>query len=318
MTTQQSINQTTNQAMRIHAYGGPEVMQQDEVPTPVPGPGQVLVAVKAAGINGLDWKVRAGYVQDVFKLALPATLGIELAGVVVAVGPGASRFQPGDRVMGPLGGLGAYARFVAVDEAKLALTPAALSDVQAAALPVVLLTAWQALRAAGELRAGQRVLIHGAAGGVGGMAVQLAKAAGATVLATASAGSRAHVLALGADEVFDRHAQRFEDTARGVDLVLDLVGGETLDRSWQVLAAVGAIVSTAAPDVTARAPAGQRGLWFMMTPDTARLAELAGAVAAGRLRSTVAEVVGFAEIPAAIARNQAGHAPGKMVADFNR
>ena len=273
----------TSRALRIHSYGGPEVLQMDQVTAPRAGDGQVVVQVKAAGINGLDWKVREGYVRDAFPLALPAALGIEIAGVVVEAGPGTGRLKLGDRVMGPLMGVGGYADFVAVDEAKLSLTPEGLSDVAAAAVPVAALTAWQALRAAGELEPGQSVLIHGAAGGVGGFAVQFAKAAGLKVLATASAASRAHVASLGADVVFDRVAERFEDQARGIDLVLDLVGGETLDRSWAVLAADGAIVSTASPDFLGRIPAGKRGLWFQMQPDATLLAQIAADVAAGQI-----------------------------------
>ena len=308
----------TNQAFRIHAYGGLEVLQLDDIPVPVPGARQVLIRVKAAGVNGLDWKIRDGLVRDAFPLPLPAVLGIELAGEVVATAPDATRFKTGDRVMGPLGGLGAYADFTGIDEAKLCLIPATLGDVAAAALPVATLTAWQVLRAAGPLRPGQKILIHGAAGGVGGFAVQFAKAAGATVFATAAGASRAHVLGLGADLVIDRLAERFEDKLDGIDLVVDLVGGETLDRSWAVLAPDGAIVSTAAPDIAQRAPAGRRGVWFMMQPDAAQLAQIAGQVAAGSLKSTIAETIGRSGLAAAIERNKRGHAPGKIVLDLTR
>jgi NADPH:quinone reductase-like Zn-dependent oxidoreductase len=220
--------------------------------------------------------------------------------------------------MGPMGGLGAYADFVVIDEAKLSVTPTQLTDVQAAALPVVTLTAWQAIRAAGDIKPGLRLLIHGASGGVGGFAVQFAKAAGATVFATASRTSREHVLGLGADVVIDRFSERFEDRANEINLVLDLVGGDTLERSWQVLAPDGVIVSTAAPDIAARAPAGRRGLWFMMQRDGERLREIADTVAAGSLRSTIAEVTDFAGLAAAIERNKLGHAPGKTVLDLTR
>ena len=307
-----------NRTLRIHAYGGPEVTHLDAIPVPEPGIGQVLIQVAAAGVNGLDWKVRDGLVREVFPLVLPATLGIELAGLVMQTGPDVSRLKVGDRVMGPMGGLGAYADFVAIDEAKLSVIPAQLTDVQAAALPVATLTAWQAIRAAGDIKPGWRLLIHGAAGGVGGFAVQFAKAAGATVFATASRTSREHVLGLGADVVIDRSSERFEDRAKEINLVLDLVGGETLDRSWQVLAPDGVIVSTAAPDVAARAPAGRRGLWFMMQRDVERLREIADTVAAGGLRSTIAEVTDFAGLAAAIERNKLGHAPGKTVLDLTR
>jgi len=305
-----------HQAYRIHAYGGPEVTSWDEVQPPVAAAGQVLVRVAAAGVNALDWKIRQGFVRDAFPLELPATLGIEIAGTVIASGAGATRFQPGDRVMGPLAGIGGYADVVAVDEAKLCLTPTALTDVAAAALPVATLAAWQALRAAGELRPGQRVLIHGAAGGVGGFAVQFAKAAGLTVWATASAASRDYLLGLGADRVFDRHAERFEETARDIDLVLDLVGGDVVDRSWATLAATGAIVTTAAFDIAGRIPAGRRGIWFVMTPDAGRLETIAAMVATGALRSTIADVIDRASLAAAIERTHTGHSPGKIMLDL--
>jgi NADPH:quinone reductase-like Zn-dependent oxidoreductase/quercetin dioxygenase-like cupin family protein len=308
---------TRSVAARIHAYGGADAVQIDEVPVPAPGPGQVLVAVGAAGVNGLDWKIREGYVRDAYPLAFPSPLGLELAGAVVETGAGVTRFHAGDRVMGLAGGLGAYADFAVVDETQLVPTPPALSDVEAAALPVALLTAAQAMQAGGVIQAGSTVLIHGAAGGVGGFAVQLAKAAGATVFATASSASRGHVLALGADVVIDYRAERFEERAAAVDLVLDLVGGETLDRSWSVLAPHGVVVSTAAPDVASRAPEGRRGVWLMMRPDAEQLARLADDVARGALRSTIAEVAPLSGLAAAIERNRTGHAPGKIVLDLH-
>lgn len=302
-----------NRAYRIHGYGGPEVLHQDLAPVPTARPGQVLVKVKAAGVNGLDWKIREGLLRDVHTLAFPAVLGCELMGVVTS--PGGGRFRTGDRVIGPAS-LGAYADTVAVGVATLCHVPEALTDVQAAALPVAALTAWQALRAAGEFRSWMKVLIHGAAGGVGGFAVQFAKAASATVLATAGGSSCDHVLQLGADDVIDYRAERFEDRVADVDLVLDLVGGEILDRSWQVLSLDGATVSVVAPDVATRAPAGHRGVWWPMHSDALRLAQIATDVSSGRLHSTIAEVVGFSELPSAIERTKTGHAPGKIVVDL--
>lgn len=307
---------TTQRAVLIRAYGG--AAELAEITRPVPGQGQVLVRVRAAGVNGIDWKVRDGLVQQAFPLQLPAVLGIELAGVVEAVGPGASRFHVGDRVMGPLGGLGAYADFVAVDEANLVRTPHGLDDVHAAAIPVAAVAAWQSLHHAGPIAAGQRILIHGAAGGLGGYAVQYAKRAGAEVFATASAAHLDHVRSLGADHVIDYRAQRFESVAQGIDLVLDYVGGEVLDRSWQVLKKEGAIVGTSSPDILARTPPGRRGLWFMNKPDTALLERLAAEIAQGTLVSKLGEAVGFADIPAAIERNRTDSRIGKVVADFSR
>ena len=171
---------TTQRAVLIRAYGGVAAAEVAEIATPAAGQGQVLVRARAAGVNGIDWKVREGYVRDAFPLQLPAVLGIELAGAVEAVGPGASRFRVGDRVMGPLGGLGAYADFVAVDEATLVHTPQDLDDVHAAAVPVAAVAAWHSLHHAGPITAGQRILIHGAAGGLGGYAVQYANSLPAT------------------------------------------------------------------------------------------------------------------------------------------
>ena len=300
----------------LRHYGGQTAAQVAESPVPVARPGQVLVRVRAAGINALDWKVREGHVRDAFPLELPAVLGIELAGVVEAVGPGATRLRVGDRVMGPLGRLGAYADLVAVDEDKLARTPQGLGDVQAAALPVAALAAWQSLNFLGPIRAGSRVLVHGAAGALGGFAVQFARQAGAFVVGTAGADDLAYVRGLGADQVIDYRSQRFEDLAGDIDLVLAYVGGDVIDRSWTVLKPTGAMVGTASPEILARTPAGRQGHWFVMQPDAALLARLADDVAGGALKSRVSEVISFDDIPAAIERNRVGAHGGKTVADF--
>jgi NADPH:quinone reductase-like Zn-dependent oxidoreductase len=309
---------TTQRAVLIRAYGGAAAAEVGEIAKPAAGPGQVLVRVRAAGVNGIDWKVREGFVREAFPLQLPAVLGIELAGVVEALGPGASRFRVGDRVMGPLGGLGAYAYFVAVDEAKLVRTPQGLDDVHAAGVPVAAVAAWHSLHHAGPIAAGQRILIHGAAGGLGGYAVQHAKRAGAEVFATASTAHVEYVRSLGANHVIDYQTVRFESVARDIDLVLDYVGGEVLDRSWQVLAKNGAIVGTSSPDILARTPPGRRGLWFMTKPDAPLLERLAAEIAHGTLISKLGEVVGFDDIPAAIERNRTDPRIGKVVADFSR
>ncbi|MBB5190994.1 NADPH:quinone reductase-like Zn-dependent oxidoreductase [Silvimonas terrae] len=295
------------QAHRIHSYGVPETLQRDTVAAPEIKAGQVLVEVKAAGINGLDWKIREGYLRNDFALALPAILGAELAGRVVAVGDGVTRFQVGDRVMGA-SGVGAYAELVAIAEAQLSPIPAHLSDVEAAALPVSMLTAWQALHAAGEPEPGQTVLIQGAAGGVGSFAVQFAKAAGLTVVATASASSRDYLLGLGVDRVIDRHTERFEALASEVDLVLDLVGGEIASRSFAVLAPGGKLVSTADPRV-----GQQGGIFLVMQSDGQQLQQL---LAQATWRSTIASVCGPADLAGAVEQNRTGHAPGKMVLDM--
>lgn len=305
-------------AVQLRAYGGAAAAEVALIARPIAGEREILVRVGAAGVNGIDWKVRDGHVRDAFPLQLPAVLGIELAGVVEAVGAGTSRFRVGDRVMGPLGGLGAYADFVVVAEANLVHTPEGLDDVRAAAIPVAAVAAWHSLHHAGPPRAGQRLLIHGAAGGLGGYAVQYAKQYGAEVFATASTAHIEYVRSLGADHVIDARTERFESVARAIDLVLDYVGGEVLDRSWQVLATDGVVVSTASPDILARTPAGRRGLWFVNKPDAALLERLAAEVARGTLISKIGDVVGFEDIPAAIERTRTGPRIGKVVADFSR
>ncbi|RFP11186.1 MULTISPECIES: zinc-binding dehydrogenase [unclassified Duganella] len=307
---------SANRALRIHAYGGEEVMQWDDVPAPQPGAGEVLVRVAAAGVNGLDWKIRDGLVKDVFQLPLPATLGLELAGEVAAVGAGVEGYATGDRVFGALGGLGAYAGHVAVAVSKLAATPVAMDDATAAAIPVAAMTAWQALFETGQLQRGETVLIHGAAGGVGSYAVQFAKQAGVRVLVTAQGRNADLLRSLGADEVIDYKTTRFNDVAKNVDLVFDLVGGETLDRSWQVLSPQGRIVSVAAPDIAQRVPDGRRGSWHAMHPDGALLARIAAQVVSGELTVVVSEVVTTEQAAAAIERNKTGHGAGKTVVRF--
>ncbi|MEM4989891.1 NADP-dependent oxidoreductase [Collimonas sp. H4R21] len=304
-------------ALQLMQYGGPDAARISLIEAPVAGAGQVVVRVHAAGVNGLDWKVREGYVRDAFPLALPTVLGIELAGVVEQVGPGVTRFTKGDRVMGPLGGLGAYAELAAVDAANLAPMPASMSFTDAAALPVAAVSAWQSLHFAGPVHAGQRILIHGAAGGLGGFAVQFARRAGAKVFTTALTRDFDYVLGLGADHAIDYQTGQFEAVVSNIDLVLDYVGADTLARSWQVLSANGAIVSTASPAILQSTPAGSRGLWFMSKPDAERLQEIAVDVTHGRLQSRVDAVVPFDDLPAAIERNRTRPQLGKTVVAFS-
>jgi NADPH:quinone reductase-like Zn-dependent oxidoreductase len=310
---------TSHRAHRIHDYGGPEVAWFDDLPTPEPAPGQVLVRVTAAGVNQLDWKIREGYLRDNFPLALPVTLGVDFAGTVTALGEDVVDFAPGDRVCGFLPQLGAHTEALLVDAALLARTPDTLGDIDAAAIPVTSLTAWQALNAAGHLEATHRVLIHAGAGAVGGWAVQFARAAGAEVIATARGQNHGYVKELGADEVIDHRAEAFEDRGDSADLVLDLVGGSTLERSWSVVKPGGAIVSVAQPDIAASAPAGKRGIWLETRPDPELLQHIAADVADGASRCRVARKHPFDEINQAIEANRAGeHGPGKIVVDFTR
>lgn len=306
----------SNQAIILTKFGGADATQLSETHIPEAAPGLVVVRVRAVGINGLDWKVREGYLRDVMPTVFPTVLGLELAGEVHTASPG-SRFAVGDRVFGLAApGNGAYAEYVAVPEMLLAPTPAGISDRQAAALPVAGLTAWQMLHAAGTPKAGDTVLVHGASGGVGTLLVQMAQQLGLTVIATASAASRQHLLDLGVDTVIDRVNERFEDKVANVDLVVDLAGGDATDRSWSVLRDGGVMVSAARFDIAASRADGRRGIPFQMQPDADRLAAIAAAVADGQLQVTIDDTVPLAGIPAAIERNRTGHGPGKTVADL--
>jgi NADPH:quinone reductase-like Zn-dependent oxidoreductase len=305
-----------NQAIILTQFGGADATELSATEIPAAAPGVVVVRVRAAGINGLDWKIREGYLRDVMPTVFPTVLGLELAGEVHAAGPG-SRFAVGDRVFGLAApGNGAYAEYVAVPEILLAPIPADVPHQVAAALPVAGLTAWQMLHAAGAPKAGSTVLVHGASGGVGTLLVQMAGQLGLEVIATASPSSRDYLLDLGVPTVIDRISEKFEDKVSNVGLVIDLAGADAPDRSWQVLREGGALVSSARFDIAAPRGDGRRGIAFMMQPDSERLAAIADAVAEGRLKVTIDETVPLAGIPAAIERNRTGHGPGKTVADF--
>lgn len=306
-----------NQAIILTQFGGVDATRASTTQFPEAAPGLVVVRVSAAGINGLDWKIREGYLRDAVPTVFPTVLGLELAGEVHAAAPG-SRFAVGDRVFGLAApGNGAYAEYVVVPDMLLAPVPSAVSDQVAAALPVAGLTAWQMLHAAGAPRAGDTILVHGAAGGVGTLLAQMAKQMGLNVIATASTSSRQHLLDLGVTTVIDRITETFEDRVSAVDLVIDLVGADATDRSWPVLREGGVMVSAARFDIAAPRTDGRRGIAFMMQPDGERLAAIVRAVADGQLRVIIDETVPLAGIPAAIERNRTGHGPGKTVADFS-
>ena len=307
---------TTNRALRIHAYGGTDAVQIDRITEPVAAAGEVMICVRAAGVNGLDWKVRDGLLHGAFPLTFPVTLGSELAGEVIALGAGVTGFAIGDRVMGTMGGIGAYADRVAIAAANLTLTPTNLDDVYAAAIPVAALTAWQALFDVGGLTAGQTLLIHGAAGGVGGFAVQFARRAGARVVVTARGAHTDYLRSLGAHHVIDYRTTAFHQHVADVDLVLDLVGGTALADSWQVLRAGGRIVSTAAPEILAQIPIGKNGVWFQMHPDQAQLADIVAMVARGDVKVDIAKVAEVADAANAIEQNKIGYGRGKGVIRF--
>jgi NADPH:quinone reductase-like Zn-dependent oxidoreductase len=238
-------------AAQIHQYGGPEVLALESVPRRRPGPGEVLIRVHAAGVNPVDWKIRAGYLKEFMPLSMPAILGADFAGEVEAVGVGVTHLREGGGAYGIA--KAAYAEFVVAQEDRIALKPRCVDFFQAAGIPLAALTAWQALFDAGELMEGQSVLVHGAAGGVGGFAVQLAKINGAYVIGTGSKRNESFLRELGADRVIDYRTTRFENEVRDLDLVLDTQGGETQERSWNVLREGGTLVSIVEPPSQAEA-----------------------------------------------------------------
>jgi NADPH:quinone reductase-like Zn-dependent oxidoreductase len=299
-------------AVQIHEYGGPEVLTLESVPRPQPGRGEVLIRVHAAGVNPVDWKIRAGYLKEFVPLQMPAILGKDVAGEVEAVGPGVSRFREGDEVYGIT--KVAYAEFVVAQENEIALKPRCVEFFQAAGIPLAALTAWQALFEAGELMKGQRVLIHGAAGGVGGFAVQLAKINGAYVIGTSSKRNESFLRELGVDQVIDYRTTRFENEVRDVDLVLDTRGGETQDRSWSVLRQGGTLVSIVEPPSQPEA-AKHRAKAKLVThhPNARELEEITRWVERGKLKVFVDPLLSLAEVKRAHEISQLGHTRGKIV-----
>ncbi|MFF9340560.1 MULTISPECIES: NADP-dependent oxidoreductase [unclassified Streptomyces] len=301
-------------AVVVERWGGPENLVERETERPEPGLGEVLVRVHAAGVNPVDWKTRAG--GALIEWGPVPAVGWDVSGTVEAVGPGVGIFRPGDEVFGmprfPRQA-GGYAEYVVAPARHLAPKPASLTHVEAAALPLAALTAWQALVDAADVRPGERVLVHAAAGGVGHLAVQIAKARGAHVIGTASAGKHDLVRELGADEVIDYRVTRFEDVVSDVDVVLDGIGGETAERSLKVLRAGGRLITLPGPDDVPAAPDGVRAAWVLVEPDHLGLREIAALVEQGLLRPVVDLVVPLAEASKAHAIGERGRTTGKIV-----
>jgi NADPH:quinone reductase-like Zn-dependent oxidoreductase len=299
-------------AIRLHARGGPESLHFEDAPTPRPGPGEVLVRVHAAAVTPTEllwvptWTTREGAPRT-----LPVIPGHEFSGEVAAVGEGVMAVGPGEAVYGMNDwfGDGAQAEYCLARPADIARKPASVDHSHAAVTPISALTAWQGLFERARLAAGEHVLIHGADGGVGVFAVQLARRRGARVTATAGAGNLDFVRGLGADEVIDYRAERFEERARGVDVVFDTVGGDTLRRSWDVLKPGGRLVTIAASEEGVQ-DERTRAAFFIVEPRRAELEEVARLIDGGEVRPVVG-----AEFPLADALPAYRHKParGKVV-----
>ena len=283
-------------AWRVHEFGPPDVMNLERVPCPDPGPGEVLVRVRAVGVGPWDAWIRAG--KSALPRPLPLTLGSDLAGTVVALGPGVSGLAIGDEVFGVTNSqfLGAYAEYAAATAGMLTKKPGSLTYAEAASIPVVAVTAWRALFDHARLEAGQTVVIHGAAGNVGAYAVQLARRARLRIIATAGAKDTDYVWSLGADQMLDYHTQRFEDEVKGADAVLDLVGGETQVRSFQVLRRGGKLISAVSPPDQDRAKHhGVTATFFLVEVTTERLRAIAELIDRRELRTCVGPLLSFTD-----------------------
>jgi|SRR5579871_418399 len=301
-------------AIRVHEYGRPEVLRLEEIARPEPGADELLIKVHAASVNPVDWKIRAGHMKDFMPMIFPYIPGFDISGVVESIGAGVTKFKSGDAVFGRLDGSGAYAEYALVKETDLALKPKSLDHVHAAAIPVAALTAWQALFEAAQLRPGQRILIHGAAGGVGIFAVQFAKSKGAHVIATASEKNQGFLRELGVDEPIDYSKTRFEDVVRDVDVVLDTMGGETQERSLKVLKKGGILVSLVQPPSAEHAAKyGVRAVMLRGHKSAADLMEIAQLIDSGRVKVFVETIVPLAEARRAHELSESGHVRGKIV-----
>jgi NADPH:quinone reductase-like Zn-dependent oxidoreductase len=304
-------------ALHANAKSDPSRLVYEEAFVPSLAPDDVLVRVHASGVtpSELDWPSTWLHHDGTPRIP-PIIPGHEVAGVVEAVGPDAAGLDVGVEVYGLIDFRrdGADAEYVAARAAELATKPATLTFTEAAAAPLSALTAWQALFDQGDLQAGQRVLIHGGAGGVGSFAVQLARWRGAHVAATASARDAELVRKLGAAEVIDYRVRRFEEAVADMDLVFDTVGGETWERSWDVLRPGGRLVSIAVPRPPEREPRdGRRAIWFVVESNRAQLIEIGKLIDGGHVRPIISAVLPLAEGRAVYGAGHNGRGPGKVV-----
>jgi NADPH:quinone reductase-like Zn-dependent oxidoreductase len=287
---------STMMAWRVHEFGRPEIMKFERVPRPEPGPGQVLVKVEAAGVGPWDGWIRAG--KSALPQPLPLTLGSDLSGAIVAIGPGVSELRVGDQVYGVTNPqfVGAYAEYALASAGMVSNKPTSLTHLEAASVPVIAVTAWQALFDHAQLKAGQTVVIHGAAGNVGSYAVQLARHAGLQTIATVATDDISFVRNLGADTVIDYRTQRFEEQVRDADAVIDLVGGEAQSRSFQVLRRGGKLISAVSnPDQDLARRHGVEATFFLVNVTRRYLTEIARLVDGGKLRTSVGAVLPLAD-----------------------
>lgn len=298
-------------AVILNEYGDNHVVQYIDVDRPEPQSGEALVKIHAAGVNPVDWKIRSGMGQRM-GMSLPICLGGEVAGTVEAIGNNTSGVEVGDAVFGIIG-TGGFAEYAAVKAANLTRKPRNLDFVHAAAVPLGALTAWQAMFDLGRLAAGQRLFVTSGSGGVGSLAIQIAKAKGAHVTAMASARNEAYVRSLGVDEFIDYTTQPFEQVARDMDVVFDTVGGDTFQRAFQTLKKGGTLVTAVEFPKDEAAPYGVRAARVFCKSDAGQLAAICDLVEAGTLNPHVGTVLQLADIRKALELSEAGRTRGKIV-----
>lgn len=308
---------TNMRAIQLQRFGDPDVLEVHEIPRPVAGRKELLVRVRSAGVNPVDASIRAFGTWA----SLPYVPGFDLSGEVVAVGSGVDKFKIGDEIyaMLDLQRAGAYAEYALVKEDEAALKPSKISHSEAASLPLVSLTAWQALIETADLRQGQTVLIHAGAGGVGSIAVQLAKWRGATVITTASDYNHGFLRDLGADTVVDYRRDRFEDFAADVDVVFDLIGGKTQDRSIEVLRDGGRLVSLVGLSSKGQNPGRKiEASAILVKPDSAQLGQIGKLVDEGILQPIVTYRFPLEQAPKAHEQSETRHTRGKIVLEIDQ
>jgi NADPH:quinone reductase-like Zn-dependent oxidoreductase len=301
--------------MRLHHFGGPAAVMADEVEYSQPDVSQILISVKAASVNPVDFKISKGQYPAVQQDRLPYTLGRDVSGIVEKRGAQANLFEIGDEVLGmvDIGG-GGYAEKVVLNQRAVTLKPRSIDHAHAAAIPLAGLTAWQGLCRYGDLKAGQSILIHGGSGGVGHFAIQLAKAIGARVFTTVSTDHIAFARSLGADVVIDYKKERFDDLAPGLDMVFDLIDGETRERSWKLLKRGGILVTTLTePSQETAKRWGVRALRYTVEADGDDLADVVGLVASGKVTTHLQRTYRLQEASQALAVVEQGGTVGKIV-----
>ena len=301
-------------AVTINQYGAQSALNFTDVERPIAGPQEVTIKILAAAVNPVDWKIRDG-LGAMFGLQPPLILGCEIAGVIENVGEDVTNFKMGDEVYSYLGShTGGYAEYVTALPSEVSPRPSNLDFDNAAAVPVGALTAWQAMFDLADLQSGQIILIHAASGGVGSLAVQIAKAKGAFVIGTASGKNRDFVESLGADEFVDYTSQKFEEVVKDADVVFDTVGGDTQQRSFQSLKKGGVLVTSVSPPSQELAQQfGVQAAMVNVEPNAKQLAEITQLIESGQLKTSVETILPLAEVQKAIAMSEAGHTQGKII-----